>query len=76
MNAKNLKKFDREHVTSFFYKNKKYFRIVNFKNKEDYSKFTLAIDTEKNLKLIKSALIDKDFLHLSWKKIIKKIYKK
>ena len=76
LNAKTLKKFDREHVTSFFYKNKKNFRIVNFKNDEDYSKFTLAIDTEKNLKLVKSALTDKNFLHLSWKKIIKKIYKK
>ena len=75
INTKNLKNFDREHVTSFFYKNKKKFRIVNFKNKKDYSKFTLAVDTKKNLKLIKPALIDKDFFHLSWKKIIKKIYR-
>ena len=76
INTQNLKNFDREHVTSFFYKNKKNFNIVNFKNKKDYSKFTLAIDTKKNLKLIKPALIDKDFLDLGWKKIIKKIYGK
>lgn len=75
INTQNLENFDREHVTSFFYKNKKSFNIVNFKNKKDYSKFTLAIDTKKNLKLIKPALIDKDFFHLSWKKIIKKIYR-
>ena len=76
INTQNLENFDREHVTSFFYKNKKSFNIVNFKNKKDYSKFTLAIDTKKNLKLIKPALIDKDFLDLGWKKIIKKIYGK
>ena len=72
---KKISKFNKEHITSYFYENKKNYNIVNFKNKKNYSKYTLAIDTISNLKKIKPTLEKKNFLKLSWKKILKTAYK-
>ena len=43
----------KEHVTKFFYDNYKFFKIYNFKNRQDFSKINLSIDTIKDFKKIK-----------------------
>lgn len=56
----NLIKFDqneKEHVTKYFYKNYKKFKIYNLKNKFKKKKIDYSVDTIKNLKfLIKNGL--------------------
>jgi len=73
---KKLSKYNKEHMTSYFYKNYKKFNIVNFKNRKNYSKFNLAVDKKDDLKKIEKILIRKKFLDYTWKKIIKIIYKR
>lgn len=36
---------ENEHVTQYFYRRKKFFKIYNLKNKNDISKINLSIDT-------------------------------
>lgn len=51
---KNFSKFDKEHVTTYFYKNSKKFKIKNFKTKKK-TKIKYSIDKPsdiKNLKLL------------------------
>ena len=46
-NFKNiLKKDEKEHITKYFYKNNKNFKIINFKNKEMNQK-NLSINTKR-----------------------------
>ena len=61
---KNLKKFnseEKEHVTKYFYKNAKKFRIKNFCIKRKYKLSNLSIDTIKDLKNIKKNVPQKKF---------------
>ena len=44
-----MSSFDKEHVTSFFYKNQKRFKIKNIKNKNKIYKIKFAVDTKKDL---------------------------
>ena len=46
---KFISKEDFEHVTSYFYKKKKSFKIFNFKSKKNLSKINLCVDTDKDL---------------------------
>lgn len=55
-NFKYFRKNDLEHVTSFFYKNKKKFKLKNFKNRVNFAKETTALDTKKDLDKIKFLL--------------------
>jgi len=49
-----MSSFDKEHVTSFFYKNQKKFKIKNIKNKNKIYKIKFAVDTKQDLnKLIR-----------------------
>jgi spore coat polysaccharide biosynthesis protein SpsF len=53
----NLMKFDqneKEHVTKFFYKNYKKFKIFNLKNKFEKKNIDYSVDTKKNLELLVS----------------------
>ncbi len=43
-------KSDKEHVTTFFYKNKKKFKLKNIFYKKNFSKMNLSVDTEDDLK--------------------------
>ena len=38
--------YNKEHITSYFYKNIEKFKIVNIKNDTDFSKYNLTIDTK------------------------------
>ncbi len=54
---KHINKFNKndcEHVSSYFYRNSKHFKITNLKNKINQSMYNLAIDTQKDLKNINS----------------------
>jgi len=44
---------EREHVTPYFYNNKTKFKIFNYKNKTNLSKFRYAVDRIEDLKLVK-----------------------
>ena len=46
---KRMNLIDKEHVTRFFYRNKKKFKIKNFKNIWKIFKIKFAIDTKKDL---------------------------
>ena len=53
--GKNIDKFtklDKEHVTNYFYKNHKYFKIKNFSLKTKKNKINLSVDTKHDLKII------------------------
>ena len=56
-NFKNiLKKDEKEHITKYFYKNNKNFKIINFKNKRNESKKNLSINTKKDFFKIESII--------------------
>ncbi len=46
-------KKEKEHVTTYFYKNYKKFKIFNFFAKKDLSKINLCVDTLEDLKFLK-----------------------
>ena len=53
--GKNIDKFtklDKDHVTNYFYKNHKYFKIKNFSLKTKKNKINLSVDTKHDLKII------------------------
>lgn len=69
LNAKN--EFEREHVTPYIYKtNPEKFKLYNIRQKSDYSKYQLTVDTIEDFDLIE-ILITKFRAHLlDYKKII------
>ena len=68
-------RFDKEHVTSYLKRNKKIFKIMNFKTSEDLSlKYRLTLDYEEDLIVIKKILSNKN-IFLNYKSI-KNIFKK
>ena len=80
---KNLPKIKKkaylEHITKFFYENKKNFKINAIINNKNYSKFNMCVDTASDIR--RARIIYKKISHLSnrktsWKKIIKKYYEK
>ncbi len=52
-NINKFNSFDKEHVTPFFYRNKKKFKVINFKNNKIYKLNNFSVDTMKDLKRIK-----------------------
>ena len=68
-------RFDKEHVTSYLQRNKKIFKIVNFKTSEDLSlKYRVTLDYKEDLIVIKKILSNKN-IFLNYKSI-KNIFKK
>lgn len=57
----------REHVTSYFYKNNKKYMIKNFINIKNKTKIKLSIDTKKDLKGILKKFKEKNFTNFSLK---------
>ena len=47
-------KYEREHVTPYIYDQKNNFRILCYKNNQDYSKYRITLDTKEDLKVIES----------------------
>ena len=48
-----LSKYNKEHITSYFYENRRKYKIYNFKNKVNLSNFNFSIDTKDDLKIIR-----------------------
>jgi len=66
----SLNKFNndqREHVTSYFYKNNKKYMIKNFLNIKNKTKIKLSIDTKNDLKGILKKFKEKNFTNFSLK---------
>ena len=62
-----MNKSEKEHVTKFFYKNFKNFKIKNFKYKSQKYKFNLAVDEKKDLKQIVPLIKKNSFYeNFSW----------
>lgn len=63
---------DKEHVTSFFKKNDKIFKIQNFINDRDLSSYSLTVDTQRDFNKIKKIFYRfKNKPFVDYKKIIK-----
>tara|TARA_B100001123_G_C15321112_1_gene1027923 strand:- start:794 stop:1417 length:624 start_codon:yes stop_codon:yes gene_type:complete len=60
-NLKKMNKYEKEHVTKFFYNNYKNFIIKNFKSKSKKYRFNLSVDKKKDLKKIEP-LLKKKFI--------------
>tara|TARA_B100001057_G_C22410781_1_gene779570 strand:+ start:86 stop:676 length:591 start_codon:yes stop_codon:yes gene_type:complete len=62
-NIRKMSKDEKEHVTKFFYKNFKKFKIITFKNKNkinnNQKKFSLALDNVNDIQKIKKKLLKK-----------------
>lgn len=50
LNAK--KDYEREHVTPYIYDSNNNFRMLSYKNSNDYSKYRVTLDTEEDFKVI------------------------
>ena len=60
-NLIDFDKSDKEHVTTYFYKNSANFKIKNFINNSKKNHIKLSIDTIGDLKKLKKILIKKIF---------------
>ena len=58
---KNMNKFEKEHVTQYFYNNPKIFSIKNFINKKKIKLIKTAIDNKKDLANILKNIKKKEF---------------
>jgi len=67
---KKTSSYDREHITSFFYKNSNKFKIKNISNSLDNSHIKMAIDEKKDfLKLKKIYKINPEIINYRLKKL-------
>ena len=49
INKLSLNQYDREHITSFFYRKSKNFKIKLFQNNKDLSNYNFTVDTKEDL---------------------------
>lgn len=70
--VRNFNKEEREHITSYFYKNSDKFKIKNIKNSKDLSSYRFVLDTKEDLMELQS-LYHKDdkILHYNLLNLIK-----
>jgi spore coat polysaccharide biosynthesis protein SpsF len=69
------KKSHKEHVTKYFYDNYKKFKILNVKNKINYSKIHLAVDTKTDFLKVKKIYLYLKNKRFNLKKIVKEYEK-
>jgi spore coat polysaccharide biosynthesis protein SpsF len=71
-NINKFNKENKEHVTSFFYQNKKKFLIKNISNKYNYSELSFAVDEVRDISLLDAIISHPKFnFNLNLKDIIK-----
>lgn len=63
-------KKEKEHVTTYFYRNHKNFKIYNFYAKKNFSKINLCVDTSKDLNYLKKNYFKISRKKFLWKKLI------
>ena len=61
----------KEHVTKFFYEEKK-FKILNYKLKKKYNEYNLCVDNYDDF-LVISKLIKKKGIYATWKSYVKEL---
>jgi spore coat polysaccharide biosynthesis protein SpsF len=66
--------YHKEHITSYFYKNYMYFKILNYKSVVDYSDINFSIDTKNDFNKVKRLIKIKGFLKKKLKEKVN-IYK-
>ena len=77
MFLKNQKKFkinsDKEHITTYFYRNYKKFKIFNIENKKNYSNLNMSVDTKSDMIKMRQIFkkISKEKKYIPWTKLIK-----
>ena len=59
-------KSDLEHVTAYFYKNKKKFKIFNINSKKNFSNINLSVDTLQDFERISKLMKKNKTKHCSW----------
>ncbi len=64
----NKKKYF-EHITTYFYKNEKNFKICSVKNRKKYRKKNLSVDRISDLRKFSNFLKKSKNVNMSWKKI-------
>lgn len=75
--SKLTKKSYKEHITKYFYKNSKNFKIENFKNSKNYSNKKLAIDTKEDFERFKNMKIkNENLLNIDMISLLKLAYEK
>ncbi len=73
LNQNKLQPDEREHVTSFIYKNPKLFRILNHKNFKNQSSVRLSIDNENDFSNFKNFVKENNnFINYTLEKILDK----
>lgn len=70
---KRLSKDQREHVTKYFYTKNDY-KILNYSNNKNYSKYNLSIDNKNDFFLV-SKIIKKKGIFGNWKSYVKELQK-
>ncbi len=69
---KKLNKSDKEHVTTYFYRNNKKFKILNMKNKINLSDLNLCIDKYNDLQYFRKILKKINLKeYMEYKKLLK-----
>jgi spore coat polysaccharide biosynthesis protein SpsF len=61
--------YDQEHVTSFYYKNPKVFRILNFESGANSGDLQLSIDTEEDFSIMKQTIARVDPNLATWQEL-------
>lgn len=64
------KNSNKEHVTEYFYENKKNFNIFSFVNKTNYKNIQLSIDNKNDLRNLMPILENPEMLKAKWEKIL------
>ena len=79
VSSRKMNSNENEHVTQYFYKRKNFYKIYNFKNKDNFSKINLSIDTLEDYLFYKNFFKRRSiYNNLDYKTLvnIKKIYDK
>lgn len=65
------KEFEKEHVTPFIYKTRpNQFKIAQFKDQRDFSKYRLTIDTQEDFDVVEEFISYFDSLYFSYEELI------
>tara|TARA_B110000305_G_C19098982_1_gene474364 strand:- start:375 stop:722 length:348 start_codon:yes stop_codon:yes gene_type:complete len=65
INNKVLSKEEKEHLTLYYYNNQKKFKILNFKNNKNMSKYNLSVDNLNDFELVRKIITSKRAKNLS-----------
>jgi spore coat polysaccharide biosynthesis protein SpsF len=62
--------YDKEHVTSFYYKNPKMFKISNIESQEDLGHLQLSVDTKEDFLIMQQLVERVDPSRVTWQELV------